>query len=104
MSSIDVSDTTFGQVICQLREQIELLKQRCISAEATVAALSIENRVQQHRIEELTQDNQRLDEQYHDLIAGTSTGASPEEIERLRDRYLAMIREIDDCIDKLNGR
>ena len=104
MSVIDINETNFGSLITQLREQIERLKQRCVNAETAVAALSIENRLQKQQIAKLTDDNKAITEQYQNLKAGTANGASPEEVEQLRNRYLAMIREIDDCIDKLNGR
>lgn len=104
MSSFDLRHSTFNSGIEKLRQQISLLCENYTSAKATIAALTIENKIQQQRIDQLTQQNQLLTEQYRDLRAGTANGASAEEIEALKARYVAMIREIDECIEKLNGR
>lgn len=86
-----------------LRQQIQLLKERCINAETEVARLKEENQAKQDAICELEKANQELTDKYHGLQAGTVQCASAEEVENLRNRYLAMIREIDLCLSKLNG-
>ncbi|MBQ0056235.1 MAG: hypothetical protein KBT20_01150 [Bacteroidales bacterium] len=88
----------------QLREQVGLLKERCVAAEKKVALLEQKSQSDEAKIVQLEQQNKDITEKYQNLMAGAATATSPEEIERLRNRYLAMIREIDDCIEKLNGR
>lgn len=101
--TIEIGDTGFAALMEDLRRQIDLLKQRCIAAETEVTQLKQSQQVQQERIAELEQTNRELTDRYNNLQAGTASGTSAEEIESLRNRYLAMIREIDLCLSKLNG-
>ena len=101
--SVEISDTSLAALMKGLRQQIEVLKERCIKAETECKRLQEENQTQQNRIGELEKINQELNEKYRSLQAGTIQGASAEEVKNLRDRYLAMIREIDLCLSKLNG-
>ena len=98
-----IGDTSFAALFESLRFQVEWLKKRCVKAEQEAAALNQQLQEQQTRMEELEKSNQELTEKYNGLQAGTVTGASAEEISKLRDRYLAMIREIDLCLSRLNG-
>lgn len=101
--TVEIGDTRFAALMGGLRQQIELLKQRCIEAESQVDQLKQISQEQQDRIMQLESDNQSLAEKYQGLQAGSAVGSSAEEITKLRDRYLAMIREIDLCLTKLNG-
>jgi len=94
----------FGPLLENLRQQIELLKQRSLQAEARVAELEQLQAEQQDQYKALEEQNQALTEKYQNLQAGAAAATTPNEIEDLRNRYLAMIREIDECIDRLNGR
>ena len=93
----------FATSLDNLKRQIAMLKQRCIDDEAEISALREANGRQQERIAELEKNETEIAEKYRSLRAGTVQGASAEEVENLRNRYLAMIREIDLCLDKLNG-
>ncbi|MBR0036134.1 MAG: hypothetical protein IJP70_00670 [Bacteroidales bacterium] len=94
----------FGPLLEKLQKQITLLKQRCLDAEARVAELEGQQAEQQEAMQRLEEENRIWSEKYQNLKAGAVSAASSEEIEDLRNRYLAMIREIDECIDRLNGR
>jgi cell division protein FtsB len=98
-----IGDTSFADLFASLRFQVEWLKRRCTSAEQEAASLRQQLQEQQAHIEELENANKEITEKYNGLQAGTATGASPEEIAKLRDRYLAMIREIVLCLSRLNG-
>lgn len=86
-----------------LKQQVELLKQRCVAAESRVSDLMSQKLQSQVRITELEMQNRELVSKYKNLQAGTASGRSNEEMTELKNRYLALIREIDDCIEKLNG-
>lgn len=101
--SVEIGDTSLATLMEGLRRQVELLKERCITAETECNRLQEETQNQQNRIGELEKANRELNEKYQNLQAGTVQGASTEEVKILRDRYLAMIREIDLCLSKLNG-
>lgn len=94
----------FGPLLDELCKQIAMLKKRCLDAEARVAELEQQHNDQQERIERLEAEKLALTENYQNLKAGAANVATGEEIEELRSRYLAMIREIDECIERLNGR
>lgn len=90
------------QRIAELRDQIAMLKERCQTAEARVADLNAQKLQSQVWVAELEKSNQELTAKYRSLLAGTSAG-SREEMAMLKARYLTMIREIDVCIERLNG-
>lgn len=101
--TIEIGDTSFAALIQELRKQVNLLKERCALAEAKAEELTEVNQLQQSRINELENSNEELTNKYQGLRAGTAQGASEEDLRKLQDRYLAMIREIDSCLSKLNG-
>lgn len=101
--TVEIGDTSFVALMNNLRQQVGLLKQRCKTAEEELTAQRQANADQEEEISQLKQANQELADKYKRLQAGVSMGSSAEEIEELRDRYLAMIREIDLCLTKLNG-
>lgn len=100
---VEIGDTGFAALMNGLRQQVILLKERCIKAETEVINLKQSSLEQQQRICELEKANEELTNKYHGLQAGTTAGASAKEIEELRNRYIAMIQEIDSCLTKLNG-
>jgi len=98
-----MSAENIAQLIVDLKEQVELLKRRCEAAEARVAELNGQKLQSQLRVAELEQSNRELASKYKSLQAGTAMGQSASEMASLKGKYLTMIREIDDCIEKLNG-
>ena len=96
-----MGNSDFSQLLKDLRCQVTRLKERCAQAENRISELVEQDRENQVRIGELTAANQELTQRFQNLQA-SSTGRSADETEALRERYLAMIREIDDCIAKLN--
>ena len=90
--------------IDELRRQVALLRERCLSSESQVRELISRNAQSQLRVAELEKANQELMQKFRNLQAGTATSRNADDVAQLRSRYLAMIREIDDCIEKLNGR
>lgn len=98
-----MSAENMAQLIAGLKEQIEQLKERCVAAEARVAELNGQKLQSQLRVAELEQSNRDLAKKYKSLQAGTASGHTASEMAALKGKYLTMIREIDDCIEKLNG-
>ena len=98
-----IGDSSFANLLERLRTQVLFLKARCSRAESEVLSLRQTLQEKEATIDSLQRSNQEWAERYKGLQAGTAMGASPEEIQQLRDRYLAMIREIDLCLSKLNG-
>lgn len=98
-----MSAGNIAKLIADLKEQIEALKTRCQTAEARVAELNSQKLQSQLRVAELEQRNQELISKYRSLQAGTMSGNDNTEMAQLKAKYLTMIREIDDCIEKLNG-
>ena len=101
--TVEIGDTSFVALMKNLRKQVDQLKARCIASETKLAEQQQINQEQQEQIFALQQANQELADKYQHLQAGAINGTSAEEIENLRNRYLAMIREIDLCLSKLNG-
>jgi len=98
-----MSADNIAQSIAFLKEQIEQLKTRCLAAEARVAELNSQKLQSQLRVAELEQRNQELVSKYKSLQAGAVSGHTRMEMASKRAQYLTIIREIDDCIEKLNG-
>ncbi|MCR5394304.1 MAG: hypothetical protein K6E86_02800 [Bacteroidales bacterium] len=101
--TIDNGDTRLADQIERLRGLVKLTMTRCQKAEDTVQSLRQQLEEQQTRIETLETANKELTDKYQGLRAGTAMGATTDEIQNLRDRYLAIIREIDLCLTRLNG-
>ena len=72
----------FRRLTSDLRMLIDRLKNRCLEAEAHVSDL-------QQQLQDL---------QAQGLAA---TGGNPEQVEQLKNLYLAMVSEIDACIETL---
>lgn len=93
---------TFRQLIADLRELTELLKTRCQEAESQVADLQRQLDEQQAVIEQLRADKEALQTKYANLQTGlAATAGNPEQVALLKQKYLAMVSEIDACIATL---
>lgn len=96
-----MGNSDFSQLLKDLRSQVKRLEERCAQAESRISELVEQDRNNQVRIGELQSANRELTQRFQNLQA-SSSGRTADETEALRERYLAMIREIDDCIAKLN--
>ena len=108
----------FRRLIAELRSLVAALEERCTAAEAREASLRNElERAQAHGDEteaqlravtaryENLQAGLRADG--HALLDGGAAGcgeAVEAAVRAQRDRYLALVREIDDCIARLERR
>ena len=85
-----------------LRMLIDRLKKRCIEAEARITDLQRQLDEQQEKCRQLEQEKAELDRKYQYLRSGlAASGNDPEQVERLKKQYLAMVSEIDACIQTL---
>jgi chromosome segregation ATPase len=92
----------FRKLTTDLRTLISRLKQRCLEAEARVADLQRQLDEQQERIKQLEAEKAELDRKYQNLQSGlAATGGNPAQVEQLKKQYLAMVSEIDACIETL---
>lgn len=98
-----MSAENIAQLIADLKVQIGLLKERCKTAETRVAELNSQKLQSQLRVAQLEQSNQELLSKYRSLQAGMVSGQAPSDLAVLKAKYLTLIKEIDDCIEKLNG-
>lgn len=88
----------FRRLTADLRSLVVRLKERCSIAEQKIEQQKQEIADLNSRIDQLEALNQEITSKYQSLKAGMATGESPDEVSALKDRYLAMAREIDDCI------
>ncbi len=92
----------FRRLIADLRTLIGQLKRRCLEAEARVSDLQRQIDEQQARIRQLEAEKAELDRKYQNLQSGlAATGGNPAQVEQLKKQYLAMVSEIDACIQTL---
>lgn len=92
----------FKKLTKELRSLAARLVDRCQAAEARVAELEVEQARQQSRIEQLEKELAEMTTKYRSLQTGLALGQeAPEQIERMKAEYLAMVAEIDECISKL---
>ena len=90
------------QLTADLRALIGLLKRRCLEAEARVEDLQRQVSQQQSHIDLLEAEKTELETKYHQLqTAAAATGKDPGQVALLKEQYLAMVSEIDACIDTL---
>ena len=90
------------QPLADLRALIGLLKKRCLEAEARAEDLQRQLDEQKARMQQLEAEKAELETKYHNLQLGlTASGSNAEQIAQLKEQYLAMVSEIDACIDKL---
>ncbi len=92
----------FRKLTTDLRTLIAQLKRRCLEAEARVSDLQRQVEEQQAKIKQLEAEKAALDRKYQNLQSGlAATGGNPEQVEQLKKQYLAMVSEIDACIETL---
>lgn len=92
----------FRQLIADLRDLTEQLKMRCQAAESQVADLQRQLDEQRADIERLKADKETLQTKYDNLQTGlAATAGNPEQVALLKQKYLAMVSEIDACIATL---
>lgn len=97
-----VMNRDFRQLTQDLIVLTDRLKSRCLAAEERVRELEQQIGQQQQRIAQLEEENQVIDTKYQNLQTGlAATGRDPQQVARLKEQYLAMVSEIDACIDKL---
>ena len=95
----------FRRLTTDLRSLVACLKERCSIAERKVEQQKHEIADLNARIEELETLNKEITSKYQSLQTGMAQGGSAEELSGLKDRYLALVREIDDCISLMqHGR
>jgi predicted nucleic acid-binding Zn-ribbon protein len=92
----------FRKLTGDLRVLIGRLKKRCIEAEARATDLQRQLDEQQEKYKRLEMEKAELDKKYQYLRSGlAASGNDPEQMERLKKQYLAMVSEIDACIQTL---
>jgi cell division protein FtsB len=91
------------QPLEDLRSLILTLEDRCSKYKAANEELRrqvAELNAQNDTLETL---NHQLEMKYRNLQVGMVNSRSAEEVEKLKARFLNMVREIDKCIAKLEG-
>ena len=92
----------FRRLTSDLRMLIDRLKNRCLEAEANVSDLQQQLQDLQAQYKQLEKEKAELDRKYENLRSGlAATGGNPEQVEQLKNLYLAMVSEIDACIETL---
>ena len=93
----------FKKKLSELRSLILTLQDRCSNAERRSAELKELVDEQERQLKILRAEKEELESNYRDLQVGMAMGRSEQDIEKLKMRFLGMVHEIDDCIDKLKG-
>lgn len=88
----------FKRLINDLRTLVTCLKERCSIAENKIEQQKQEIEDLNNRIGQLEALNKELASKYQSLQEGMVLSSNSEEVTSLKDRYLALVREIDDCI------
>lgn len=88
----------FKRLITDLRTLVTCLKERCSIAENKIEQQKQEIEDLNNRIGQLEALNKELASKYQSLQEGMVLSSNSEEVTSLKDRYLALVREIDDCI------
>ena len=92
----------FRTLTSDLRTLIGQLKRRCLVAESRVTDLERQLDEQKAKYKKLEQEKAELDRKYQALQTGlAATGGNREQVERLKEQYLAIVSEIDACIETL---
>ncbi|MCF0180567.1 MAG: hypothetical protein HUJ97_10050 [Bacteroidales bacterium] len=95
----------FSKLIGDLRMLVDSLMVRCTNAETKLAERDSEIENLKARIKDLETQKQEITSKYESLKAGAINGMNPEDMAGLKDKYLALVREIDDCISLMqHGR
>ena len=97
-----VMSVDFIQLTTNLTVLVDQLKQRCLEAEAHVLELQQQLDVMRQTNEKLVAEKAEVETKYSNLKTGLSAAdGDPAQIEQLREQYLAMVSEIDACIELL---
>lgn len=92
----------FRQLVTDLNSLIARLKERCTEAEVRAENLQKIIDEQHSRIAQLEAEKAEIDMRYHNLQLGmAATENKDEQINQLKEKYLAMVSEIDACIATL---
>ena len=95
----------FRKLINDLRMLVDSLMVRCTNAEEKVAERDEEIKNLKAQISQLEAERAEITSKYESLKAGAARGVTPEDVAGLKDKYLALVREIDDCISLMqHGR
>lgn len=95
----------FRKLINDLRMLVNSLMVRCTNAEEKLAERDLEIKNLKAQLEALNAEKTELTSKYNNLKEGTIQGQNPEDVARLKEKYLALVREIDDCINLMqHGR
>lgn len=96
----------FRRLTDDLRSLVACIVERCKIAENKVEQQKQEIAMLNSRIAQLEADKKEITSKYKSLQAGmTIGGGSAAEVSALKDRYLALVREIDECIELMrHGR
>ena len=96
----------FRRLTTDLRSLVACIRERCSIAENKVEQQKLEIARLNSSIEQLEASNKEITSKYQSLQAGMASGCgSAAEVSALKDRYLALVREIDECIKLMqNGR
>jgi len=95
----------FRKLINDLRMLVNSLMVRCTNAEEKLAERDLEIKNLKAQVEALNAEKTELTSKYNNLKEGTIQGQNPEDVTRLKEKYLALVREIDDCISLMqHGR
>lgn len=87
----------------ELRALSAQLFQRCIAAESRATELEVALAGRDATIATLKQQLADVTSKYHSLQSGMTQVQDPAQVAELKERYLAMVREIDDCISTLQN-
>lgn len=95
----------FRKLINDLRMLVNSLMVRCTNAEEKLAERDLEIKNLKAQVEALNAEKTELTSKYNNLKEGAIQGQNPEDVTRLKEKYLALVREIDDCINLMqHGR
>lgn len=89
--------------LIDLRSLVITLEERCTAFAAQNGELRVLLAESIRQKEEMEAQVRQLETKYRNLQTAMSAKHSPEEMSDLKDRFMTMVREIDDCIAKLEG-
>jgi len=101
--NIEPMSVNIRRQLIDLRSLIVTLEERCTALKTQNTDLRNLIAEQRKQIEGLEILNRQLETKYRNLQIGVSAGHSPKEVTTIKNRFMAMVREIDDCIAKLGG-
>ena len=95
----------FKKLTNDLRMLVNSLMVRCANAEQKIAERDAYIETLKAQIAALELEKTGVASKYECLKAGAAQGVNPDDVAGLKDKYLALVREIDDCISLMqHGR